>query len=171
MLVKQQQRRTDVVFACQQINTYRHGVTSSCLLRCYHTGSGETRSKGIKNSDSLLWGCQFALRISLSGHIYTVEISSHIHNHPPSRSSNDYPSVRWATETDKENIAHKSELGIQPRTILAELRQEGSKAAIKTVYNCLLKHRSLQLEGQMPASALLELLHGEAKYQISEEGQ
>lgn len=67
----------------------------------------------------------------------------HIYHHPPSLSFNVHPYVWCTTETGKESIFHKSELSIQSRMILVELRQEGSKATIKGVYNCLLKHRKL----------------------------
>ncbi|KAI1003118.1 hypothetical protein K3495_g5085 [Podosphaera aphanis] len=138
--------------------TNRQGVITSRQVVCDRLGSGESRSKGIRRSGSIRCDCEFALSIRLSGDEYIIDISNPNHNHPPSVSAYSHPSNTRLSETEKKEVIDKSELGIPPRIILAELRSKGGHATSTAVYNCIAKHRKFQLGDQSPISALLRLL-------------
>ncbi|KAI1002880.1 hypothetical protein K3495_g5320 [Podosphaera aphanis] len=140
--------------------TNRQGVITSRQVVCDLAGSGESRSKGIKRSSSIRCDCKFALSIRLSGDEYIIDISNPNHNHPPSVSVYSHPSNTRLSETEKKEAIDKSELGIPPRIILAELRSKGCHATSTAVYNCIAKHRKSQLGDQSPISVLLRLLEG-----------
>ena len=92
---------------------------------------------------------------------YIIDISNPNHNHTHSVSAYSHPSNMRLSETEKKEVIDKSELGIPPRIILAELRNKGCHATSTAVYNCIAKHRKLQLGDQSPIFALLRLLEGE----------
>ncbi|KAI1004897.1 hypothetical protein K3495_g3320 [Podosphaera aphanis] len=138
----------------------RQGVITWRQVVCDRAGSGESRSKGIKRSSSIRSDCKFALSIRLSGDEYIIDISNPNHNHPPSVSAYSHPSNARLSETEKKEVIDKSELGIPPRIILAELRSKGCHATSTAVYNCIAKHRKSQLGDQSPISTLLRLLEG-----------
>ncbi|KAI1006594.1 Proliferating cell nuclear antigen [Podosphaera aphanis] len=113
------------------------GAITSRHVVCDRAGSGESRSKGIRRSGTT--------RITT-----THSVSAYSH-----------PSTTRLSEAEKKEFIDKSELGIPPRIILAELRNKGCHATSTTVYNCIAKHRKLQLGDQSPISTLLRLLEGE----------
>ncbi|KAI0994138.1 hypothetical protein K3495_g14044 [Podosphaera aphanis] len=140
--------------------TDRQGVLTSRRVVCDRVGSWESRSKGIKRSSSIRCDCKFALSIRFSGDKYIIDISNPNHNHSPSVSAYSHPSNMRLSETEKKEVIDKSELGIPPRIILAELRSKGCHATSTAVYNCIAKHRKFQLGDQPPISALLRLIEG-----------
>ncbi|KAI0996727.1 hypothetical protein K3495_g11456 [Podosphaera aphanis] len=113
------------------------GAITSRHVVCDRVGSGESRSKGIRRSGTT--------RITT-----THSVSAYSH-----------PSTTRLSEAEKKEVIDKSELSIPPRIILAELRSKGCHATFTTVYNCIAKHRKLQLGDQSPISTLLRLLEGE----------
>lgn len=125
----------------------RHGLITSRQLVCDRAGIKESQSKGIRRSGTIRCNCKFALWIRSSGDDFIIDVSSSSHNHPPSKSLSGHSSVTCLKKHEKESIIRKSELGMRPRTILAELRQEGSHATVRGVYNCLAKHKRLRLGG------------------------
>lgn len=143
--------------------TNKQGVITCRKLRCDRSGNEDSTSNGSRHSGSLRCNCQFVLRIFLSGNEYLIDASYSTHNHAPSISANGHPSVTHITDIEKEKIGRQAKLGTRPRTILAELKQQGSNATARGIYNCLAKHRKLQLGGQTSICALLSLLCGEGE--------
>ena len=135
-------------------------ITSRQVV-CDRAGSGESRSKGIRRSGSIRCDYKFALSTRLSGDENIIDISNPNHNHPYYVSAYSHPSNTCLSETEKKEVIDKSELSIPPRIILAELRNKGCHATSTAVYNCIAKHRKLQLGDQSPIFALLRLLEGE----------
>lgn len=133
-------------YRCRKPNAIRQKKSKSRLINC------PFRVVGKRNDDGL----------------WIMKVENGEHNHEPSKDLIDHPFARRCSEEEVLRIKEMTFAGIQPREILATLKQSNPnlKLLLRDLYNIKAKIRREYLSGRTTINALIDEL-GQAGFQYN----
>ncbi|XP_068656492.1 uncharacterized protein [Aristolochia californica] len=128
-----------------------------------------------KNSSSRLINCPFKVvgKRNNDG-LWILKIENGEHNHEASQDMSIHPYARRCSEEEILRIKEMTFSGMQPREILAALRQTNPKLKLKSrdIHNIKAKIRRDYLSGRTPIQALIDdLAQGGFQYNLKYDGE
>ena len=140
-----------VWLVCQHSRSYENSRTPDCRS-----------TNRMKKTSTRHMDCPWSAVIQSNDDLaqWSLQLTCENHNHIPAAHISAFHSARSFTDDQKALIADMMQVGVEPKTIIAALRQRYPGIAVisQDVYNAIKRIRQEELAGRTPIEALLDQL-------------